>query len=163
MKAYDLEKVTRLHKLAAVAVADSRSLDRSVYKADYSEFHSPGDGLKAKCAVCFAGAVMAGIIEPYESMSPDTMYDHDLISKHASNKIKALDHLRTGDYVEAVETFYACASVSAHRRAMRVLREHTWNIDMTGHCPGFRGWASMSTFLQHMESKVIPVLKELDL
>ena len=86
------------HSLAAlgrVAVKDAKSLDRTNYLPDYTEWHGHRPDLDV-CEVCLAGAVLArsmGHIK--ETVKPHLLPDAFM------RVLNALDHLRSGSFVFA--------------------------------------------------------------
>lgn len=85
-------------ELIRVALADLAKVERSKkYRVEMGTWHEPVDGV---CEVCLAGAVMAKTLKSYpnETLWADTDFDDD-----TKNKLLALDFLRQGEVVEALE------------------------------------------------------------
>lgn len=116
------EPVTSLATLIEVALEDAAGLDREKYFPSYAHYHSP---VGNRCAVCDAGAVMAGTLgsdplyrafpgdfiggdAPGERLALDE-FDDDLnplrpippIGTHTAAALKALDLARVGHVLSA--------------------------------------------------------------
>lgn len=76
-------------ELIRVALDDLRKVERSpLYRVDMGEYHTPN----GKCAVCFAGAVMAKSL----GTPPSQMAWPETFGAATAKKLEALNALRTG-------------------------------------------------------------------
>lgn len=92
----------KLSDLIRVAVADMRKVAKNpAYVLDAYTWHEPreaDDGSLGPCLVCMAGAVMAGTLgsDPEEPLSTGDFEEYE------SNRLDALDDVRTGHCLEAL-------------------------------------------------------------
>ncbi len=80
-------------QLIRVALADLKKAEKSPkYKIDMGIWHEPMGGM-GRCAVCFAGAVMAGSL----GAKPDYHCGPLGFGEETAYKLEALDFLRNGE------------------------------------------------------------------
>lgn len=94
-------------QLIRTALADFKAVERlKGYEVDMSVWHAKptvytGDGKKveeaAKCAVCFAGSVMARTLK----VKPDDSVELNDFDNDTENKLRALESFRTGGIADA--------------------------------------------------------------
>jgi len=102
---------TKLSDVIALALEDLKLAEGNrQYKIDMGDFHNPFEFDEAydakedkdvKCVVCFAGSVMAFTLgaQPTDEKTPG---DYDDVTRR---KLEAIDEIRTGDVVSALQTF----------------------------------------------------------
>lgn len=92
-----LKHITNLTDLIEVAVKDMRMVKASPdHTLDVSVWHAPPHPeVKGRCAVCVAGAIMAGTLgtPPTASVAPDS-FDED-----TADMLNLLDSLRLGEHI----------------------------------------------------------------
>lgn len=89
----------KLSDLILVALRDLARVERSrKYRVDMNVWHDRDPSDPKTCVVCLAGAVMAKTcgVAQHESARPSYFSDR------ICNRLRALDHLRTGDVFGAV-------------------------------------------------------------
>lgn len=86
--------------LIRLALSDLMDVARDPrYRIDMAQWHEP-DEQGELCYVCLSGAVAANTLK----LPPDRSLSWDQISDDASNKLTAIDDLRTGEISLAFET-----------------------------------------------------------
>jgi hypothetical protein len=95
----------KLSDCLAIAIADLTAVEKqkSKYVVDMRSWHGPelddfGWETTGKCAVCFAGAVMARTLET----TPDKDAIPGDFGRYNAQRFSALDALRTGSLAEAL-------------------------------------------------------------
>ena len=94
----------KMSALIRLALADLAKVERQpkVYTVDMGRWHEPYQQLTSgaeKCAVCFAGAVMAGTL----GLKPTDDYATAKLGDGNEEAIRALDALRQGDVSTAAD------------------------------------------------------------
>ena len=120
--------------LIRVAIAAARNLDRKIYNPYWGDWHA-ADLQTNRCTVCFAGAMIAGVLgrAPTETLTPG------ILSSETTNKLHALDHFRAGEFVEALISLGTPEDLA--RAALSV------PIPLWGH---FDSWQEFDKFLDEM-------------
>lgn len=98
------QPVTSLGALIEVAVEDARGLDREVYEPRWTKWHESliletDDGPRKVCAVCDAGAVIAGTL----GRTPGNMGHPVDFQANTRKALEALDMVRRGNLAGAFD------------------------------------------------------------
>jgi len=105
-----LAKIKKPSKLIRIALADLTKVERSKkYEVNMDIYHS-GQWGETKCAVCFAGAVMA------KSLGTATETTVGPTSFKSKRQLRALDDLRLGDVTDALGSLGRIKSETAERK-----------------------------------------------
>lgn len=129
----------KMWKLIDVAVADVESViasDNVSLNMDSYAFANR-ESRHLKCTVCLAGSVMIGSLglnrEVFErDCDPNDLCDDEIISENSRVALNALEYIRKGRYIRALEEFYY--------DEMTIIPEHKWEkvkaatvIEFNGH------------------------------
>ena len=129
----------KLSELIMVAVEDARKLDRKTYWPHFASYHvaHPKHG---GCAVCDAGAVMAGTLglDPTTTAMPVDFHDS------VERKLLALDLARQGGYSAAIELIMDRDCEKGHEDLNEEDFEDSPYQD-------YEDWDEFECHLQHME------------
>ena len=126
----------KLSDLIDLAVKDARSLDPETYQPYASFWHYPHDN--GRCSVCLAGAVIAGTlnVDPELDRTPSD-FDDD-----TECKLHALEHVRFGSIVEAIQTRDVYYSIA--EQAAKDIHNEVGSCEHTQ----FVSWEEFEQFLQ---------------
>ena len=137
-----------LAELLTLAIADARSLDPESYRPVSSCWH--GAVSQGPCKVCLAGSVMAGSL----CCSPDDSFLPWMFSPATYHKLKALDDMRTGNWLQAF------CRVHKHRPVLSA-RNRLVSLPFPA-CSGFMDWEPFNAHLDSLET-IVPRLREIEL
>ncbi len=92
MTDFQLSQIKKMSRLIKIALADLAKVERSKkYVVDMDAWHGPvDDGDEVRCAVCFAGSVMA------KSLKENLTRSFDPTNFISSRQLYALNYLRHG-------------------------------------------------------------------
>ena len=137
-----------MSKLLEVAIADARSLDRSLYRPFSREWHTKlPDG---PCLICLAGSVIAGTFKAsINSKRFPWSYDTE-----EADKLCAINSMRSGDWSRA---FYIVYGVNPGARISQKL----YTLRKPAHVE-FNGWDEFHAHLDSLEA-LLPTLREIDI
>lgn len=143
------EKLTDLIELA---LADAKTLDRDKYIPDAGNWHNPKPS-RNTCLVCLAGMIMVGTLglRPTDVGIPRRWYDED---PKWTDAIMALDDVRDGDYVSAVDKVMSYFEVTVEVK-------EKLTVIPTARPELFSGWEQWDQFARQLETEVLPALREL--
>ena len=133
--------------LLFVAVSDARSLDRLQYMPASDIWHNVHND--DFCLVCLAGSVMAGTLE----LPANLDLAPSMFSDPATNKLSAIDLMRTGDWFSAfhkVHGYEPCHSI----------RTRLYELDIPPYSD-FQGWDQFDLHLEWLEA-LIPQLRSIE-
>ncbi|MCY4431131.1 MAG: hypothetical protein OXC11_12170 [Rhodospirillales bacterium] len=161
-----LAAITKLSELVTLAVNDARGLDRTVYVPRYNEWHGrryvfDGDDHRliqeAKCAVCLAGAVIAGreLAGIQQTICPSDVAD-SYGDYRLYRRLMALDSVRLGNFYAAAQQMIDSRNepIALDCRLAEALRA----IDAPP-AATFDTWSEFEQHLTDLEQRVIPALE----
>ena len=133
--------------LLEAAVHDARGLDRTLYRPQSEEWHSPWPG--SYCQVCLAGSFIAGTLR----FPQDANITPEMIFGTLCDKLQSLDCMRNGEWSYAYYKFYSYyPSGSILRRLNRLPRPDQ---------DEFSSWDEFDLHLASLEA-IIPELREIE-
>ena len=136
-----------MHGMLAVAIADARSLDRTLYDPQHPHWHS--HSRTAPCKVCLAGAVIARSL----AAPIDRTFTPQCFKGDSTRKLEALDSMRVGKWIRAYRCFHLKLPPLNIARKLH-------NLPTPDHYD-FKGWP---TFLAHLDSleSICPALQKIE-
>ena len=133
--------------LIEIAIADARSLDRSLYHPKSRQWHSkPLDG---PCEICLAGSVIAGT---YKSPANSQRFPW-FFGIETEIRLNAIDSMRCGQWSQAFFIIYGFRSSASISNRLNALPKPA-PID-------FDGWSEFHDHLASLEA-LLPSLREID-
>ena len=153
---HEVKLPDKLSELVKLAVKEARSLDRDNYFPRSDHWYiDHGDG--NPCEVCFAGAVIAGMVKGGKKTIGWRSLNE--FGADAERKLIALENVRLGNFEDALNGFIGegdgrefpgmqCAmEIDILRREEQMKR-----TDRPGYLPGvFHGWGEFDSFLDEMD------------
>ena len=139
-----------LHGLLRVAIDDARNLDRIKYQPEYSRWHEPLG--TDRCAVCLAGAVIAGSM----GLSPSVFCDPLEFERPVYRKLQALNEMRTG--------YFCLAWRVLHEVGFQPVPEaviEAFDSVPTPNAADFVDWDEFDIHLESLEA-IIPALRAVE-
>ena len=151
----NLARIDTLHELLALAIGDfERVLADDRYAIDMTVWHGPEDHDDGRCHVCLAGSVIAKTIALDPSVDvDDESVDGDLLfgAGAISNRLFALNSLRSGQVERAWHFMRWPASLEQHAPAVAVDLQHRWWHTIPSHVANARGRSQGRVLLSLMK------------
>ena len=139
-----------LHGLLRVAIDDARKLDRIKYRPECSRWHEPLS--TDRCAVCLAGAVIAGSM----GVSPSVSCDPIEFERFVYMKLQALNDMRAGYFFVAWRGLHALGFRSLPEAVIKA-----FDSVPTPNAVEFSGWDDFDIHLESLEA-IIPALRAVE-
>ena len=148
----------KLSDLIWLAIGDARALDRDQYVPDYSAWHQLTHN--NLCRICLAGAVMARTVRLCISETGNSLFDRDGTDNDEAWKdaFYALNHIREGRYLTALDTYYGWAKLEALENIRVGFSEEdssleSWAVGLSGtNYPDYVSFMTWDEFDTHLES-----------
>lgn len=133
----------------ALAIADARSLDRTLYLPHYRFWHGHDTTHSEKCLVCLAGSIISRTLK-VDHLTITTPGSYPLVT---DRKLRAVNACRSGDFNSAFSVFHDCIPPSDLQVRFISLPKPVHFI--------FIGWEEFIAHLDSLES-IIPALREIE-
>ncbi len=133
----------------ALAIADARSLDRTLYLPHYRFWHGHDTSHSDKCLVCLAGSIISRTLK----VDHLTITTPGIYPRLTDRKLRAVNACRSGDFNSAFSVFHDFVPPSD-------LQVRFISLPNPDHF-AFIGWEEFSAHLDSLES-IIPALREIE-
>ncbi|MCY4584405.1 MAG: hypothetical protein OXB98_00050 [Bryobacterales bacterium] len=136
-----------MSRLIAIAIADARSLDPSLYHPMSGQWHAKP--LVGPCEICLAGSLIAGTFKSASDRQRFPWY----FGLDVENKLFGLDSMRCGHWTSAFRFIYGFGPTAEIDQRLYALGRPDY-MD-------FDGWDQFRAHLDSLEA-ILPALREIE-